>query len=76
MTTYHVMYQTTASFVVDVVINDDGMSPDEAREAAREAAWDAYDEQAPGGLCHHCASEIELGGDFDQGEDDDAVWAD
>ncbi len=74
MTAFHVMYQTTASFVVTVDIDTAGMDEQEAVEAARDAAEEAFGEQAPGSLCHQCAGNYDLG-DFEQGSDDGAVWA-
>jgi len=75
MTTYRVMYQTTASYAVTVDIDDAGMTDAEARDAAREAAEEANAEQAPGQLCHQCSRDYDLG-DFEQGDDEHAVWKD
>lgn len=75
MTTYRVSYQGTASFIITVDIDDAGMTEGEARDAAREAADKAYGEEAPGGLCHQCASHYDLDpGDFEQGDDSHSVW--
>lgn len=76
MTTYHVLYETTASFTVQVDIDDADMTPEQAHQAARDEAWEVYDKQAPGSLCHHCASKIQVGEEFEQSEADGAVWAD
>jgi hypothetical protein len=51
VTQYRVYFQATASLAVKVEIDDEGMNPDEAREAAIEAGYD----QQPGSICAQCS---------------------
>jgi hypothetical protein len=56
-TVYH---NVTATFGIKVEIPDD--TPVEERaDAARAAVEEVYSEQAPSGLCHHCAGSYDLG---------------
>ncbi len=74
MTEYQVLYEAMASYALTVDIDDEGMTEEQAREAARDKADDEWNEKAPSGsLCHHCAREYELG-EFEQTADDDSVW--
>jgi hypothetical protein len=63
---YSVQYTTWASCVIKV----DADNPADAREKASAA----FQEEGPGGLCHHCAQQIDLGDDWEQEEFEDGVW--
>lgn len=65
---YRVYMTTTATRVVEVAVDVDGMDDDEINEAVREAAYN----EAYVSLCHHCAGQIDLG-DFEIGDDDGDV---
>lgn len=58
MPKYRVYYVQTASTVVEVEAD----SPKEAEEIGFE--------KLPGGLCHQCAGQIDLSGDWDVDADD------
>ena len=44
----------------------------EDREAAIEAAWGKFEDEAPGGLCHQCSREV---GDLSDWDLQDDKWA-
>ncbi len=75
MTTYYVAYLATASFVVEVEIDDAGMTKEQAIATARELADDDehYGAKHPGSLCHQCARTMDVG-DFEQDTSEDGVW--
>lgn len=54
-----VTFTDHASTVVDVQTEAD---PDTGE--GQEEAFEKAEDQLPGGLCHHCANEIELNGDW------------
>lgn len=73
MSVYRVYFSATANLAMKVEINDDGMDPDEARDAAIEAAYD----QQPSGICAQCSGwghpwSIDLG-EFEADRGDEAV---
>lgn len=69
-----VYYNATATFGIKVEIPDDTPEGDRAA-AARMLTEGAYNEQAPSGLCHHCAGDYDLG-EFEEDASEHGVYVD
>lgn len=61
---FTVILTSSVSTVVEVEIETDGLTPDEIREAAEEAAYP----KIRASLCHQCASDMDMAGDWEAQE--------